>query len=115
MTDDPNGPPPEDDETAELDEVGRLIYEDWRAAKDAAEQWRERQDNLAALLVEQLGGKPRAAIGGRVVVSWTPPGTVNNFDQRRFRENFPALWADYVTPSNRRGMLRLPPKPKAER
>jgi hypothetical protein len=103
---------PQEPEAVELDDVGRAIFEDWRAAKEAAEAWRARQDELGALLIDRLDGKTRATIDGRQVVTHIPPGTGNRFDEKRFHENNPDLWADYVVPQYRGGFLRLPPKPR---
>lgn len=101
-------------ESVELDDVGRAMFEDWRAAKEAAEAWRARQDQLAALLVDRMADRPRATIDGRHVLTWVPPNTISRFDEKRFHEVNPDLWADFVVPQHRTGFLRMPPKPKAQ-
>lgn len=97
-------------ETYELGTADRALFQDWVQAKQMVEAWEQRRDELAGLLWDRMGKAKRATIDGRPVVNRIEPGEVNRFDERRFREAMPDLWADYVVPQKRSGHLRLVPE-----
>lgn len=97
-------------EAIELDEQGRALFEDWNDARASAQQWSERADELAAMLMERMGTATQARIDGLHVVTRIPASTYNRFDERRFHTEMPDVWSGYLIETKRSAHLRLPPK-----
>jgi hypothetical protein len=70
-------------------------WRQWRHARAQAAQWTERAGYLRGVLEKAIGSAPGGCVNGVPVISWEPTEKPHKFNQKKFKEDHPDLFAEY--------------------
>lgn len=84
----------------------RALAEQWREAKDAAQQWKDRADSLESDMKRLIGDDV-----GRLILDGERLASVvyrenTRFDKGKFNDDYPGAYSRYVVYSGRTRYLR---------